>query len=324
MTIERKKTCVKRTKKKSKTFSYVYSSPEGDLVYTSKKLHDKIQDVMAWHPQNYKHGKFDYQNRNLLEVVLKLTYIKKLELKSVKNFTISFQTYITTRFPLPKEPKCRFSNEFKSKLKYDMIADLFISGKPLFNEILSEPDAELRDLKLQYFYEPYGYPLFKLPNSNSKELWSGLVSEDALLQLSTMVKPEIEREHAMARSVVIPKMFTDYFEFIELNKGDFIKALFESPNGFGTFHLVTKRENSRLKEFQTEDILSNPLSAYTKAKIKLINVGDGAGVLYNIPRVNWWVSGKARYDASLTNPEIIESDDLQEFEVGVFSEMIEN
>jgi len=284
----------KKPKKKAKVYSHVYKTPQGDLVYVSKKMHDKIQSTQDWHNQTRKAGTFEYQSRNMFDVILQFQYIKKVELKNIKNFIMQFQTYVTNTYPIAKEPKCRFNIEFKAKLKYDMIADLFISGRPLFLEIMKEEDIELRELKLQYFFEPYGYPLYKLPNCNSKELWSGLVSDDAMEELKTKRKPEIEREHAMARSVVIPKLFTEYFEFIEIARGDFLKTLFENEGGYGTFHLVTRKENSKLKEFQTEEIMGDPLSAYVKAGINLIDCSNRTDVLYNVPKANWWVTGKAR------------------------------
>lgn len=276
-------------KKKTKSYAHIYQSPEGDLVSVGKDLHKKLQDTI------HHNLEFDYQARNLQSVIANFKYIKKIEFKDVKNFIMSFQNYVALRHPISKKPLSRFSVEFKANLKYDMTADIFISGRKLYFDIMKEDDDELRNLKLQYFYEPYQYPLFKLPNSTSKELWSGLISKKAIESLKTNTKPEIEREHAIARSVVIPKLFTDYFEFVELKRGQFLKTLFETPNGFGTFHLVTKVENSKLKEFQDDGTLHDPLSAYAKAGIELIKLDDNNDILFNIPKVNWWVSGEARY-----------------------------
>lgn len=287
-----------KKKKPTKNFAHVYHSPEGDLVYVGKEVHGRIQSTQSWYRQNLKLGEFEYQARNMFDTIIEFRYIKKIEFRDIKNFIMSFQAYVGERHPLPKKQLCRFTIEFKSSLKYDMIADLFINGRPLYYDIMKEQDLELRDLKLQYFYEPFGYPLFKLPNSNSKDLWSGFISKDAIKILKTRVKPEIEREHAIARSVIIPKLFTDYYEFIEAKKGSFLKTLFESKDGFGQFHLVTKAENMRLKEFQDDDTIGNPLLAYQKAGIELVNVGDGTGILFSIPKVNWWVSGEARAKAN--------------------------
>jgi hypothetical protein len=240
-----------------------------------------------------------YQSRNIDKVISNFYYIKKIEFKDVKNFIRSFQNYMAERHPAPKKIKAqgRFPIEFKSKLKYDMVADLFINGRKLYFNILKEQDEELKELKLQYFYEPYGYPLFKLPNCNSKELWSGYISKNAMKALMTLVNPPIEREHAIARSVVIPKLFTDYYEFVEISRGAFFFFFFETQDGFGQFHLVTKVENSKLKEFQDHTCFTDPLLAYKKAGIELVQIDkNNNDVLYNIPKVNWWVSGKARHD----------------------------
>lgn len=290
-------------------YSYVYLTPDDELVYMGPELHTRIKtyqdkDSMAVSPTGEV---FQYQLRDIQSIIPELSFIKKIEQNNAQGLIQQFQTYICEKFPVAKKPKCRFSIEFKSSLKYDMIADLFLAGRESYLDIIAEPDIELRELKLQYFYEPYGYPLFKLPNSNSKDLWSGYISKAALIELKTNIRPEIEREHSVPRSVIIPQLFTTYLEFIQLKRGSFLKRMFERKDGYGTFHLVTKQENTKLKEFQDAHCLIDPMVSYSKAGIELVYIENADEILYNIPKVNWWISGEARYNHVISQKDVTDN-----------------
>lgn len=286
-----------KKKKKSINWAYVFRSKEDELYYINAELYRKFNK--EYNDNTYV---IIYNNRDITDIAASSVLIKKIEMHKINKFVESFQSYLMRYHPIEKKT-ARFSIEFKSQLKYDIVADMILNGKSMYDNYAEEKDPELRNLKLQYFYEPFAYPLFKLPNNSSKDLWSGYISKQAIIELETKTRPEIEREHAMARSAVIPRLFNEYYEILCHKRGKFLKTLFETDGGFGTFHLTTKLENAKLKEFQDEHCLVDPRISYEKAGIELIKINNENNCLYNIPKVNWWVSGHARYKEYIKNKQ---------------------
>jgi len=115
-----------------------------------------------------------------------------------------------------------------------------------------------------------------LPNASNINNWTGKISKEALNVYSTQDKFNINCEHEYPKQIIIPLLFTDYYEQaidpVEL------EILYFST--FGNFNLVTQQENLRLITHQHPDRFTTPEESYKRAKIELVDCSSCRDILF--------------------------------------------
>jgi hypothetical protein len=114
-----------------------------------------------------------------------------------------------------------------------------------------------------------GAGLFYLPTS--KVLCTGLISRDALMSLQINPKNSLVKEHCFPRKVAANELLTVHLNGLR-NDRTLLSHLYTSR--FGKYHIVTKKENQKLKKYQKLGVFESEKDSYEKAGIELIDLND--------------------------------------------------
>jgi hypothetical protein len=151
---------------------------------------------------------------------------------------------------------------------FDIIAIIILHNSKLYNKYSKIENEILRKKAIGKIAKSIEYLLFKLPLCDSKALWTGKISEKALIELTTKNKPKVEREHYWARKIVIDKLFNDWLHILKEEKGAGLKRLYLDSPGFGLYHITTSSENGILNSnYQDPSCFKSPEQSYNNADI---------------------------------------------------------
>ena len=115
-----------------------------------------------------------------------------------------------------------------------------------------------------------GAAIWYLPQS--KELWTGDISIDALKKLFVSDNPKkikLTKDHHFPRKVAASELFKlDWSTFSSPAE----EVLKRYKNIYGRFNFVLPEENKRFVKFQKGSVFKSPEDAYKKAGIYLRNI----------------------------------------------------
>jgi len=164
--------------------------------------------------------------------------------------------------------------------KFRVLSELLKHNKPAYDNPITR-SAVVRMFEMN---------IYKLPLNDSKQLFTGYISEEAIKLLKNSNQKNgqvpIDREHFYPRNYVINMLFTDWYDYTQ-DPQKFMDLYF---NKFGRFHLTTSSENNKLKEFQSIDVFTTPEKSYEDAGIKLVKISEELwGELFmSISGKKWW------------------------------------
>lgn len=178
---------------------------------------------------------------------------------------------------------------------FDVISDIIIHNSKLYKEYQSIENDTLRKKALGKIFKSVEYLLFKLPLCDSKALWTGKISENAIIELKTKDRPKVEREHFWPRKIVIHKLFNDWLHVLKKESGKGLRKLYLDSPGFGLYHITTSSENGILNsKYQHLSVFESPEQSYNNANILLFDAPDD---FFGKSRdgMSWWKSINPKY-----------------------------